>query len=311
MDNRKINDFKYTETKIMKTTIKTTLAVFVAVLALSACGEKNIDQLNKVEKDRFIVRTEKAGLRTIEDTISIVGSIKAFDEAVLYPRVNGKLLKNVLFEGDPVSKNQTVALIERDEPGVVYEAAPVPSTLNGVIGRVYQDTGANVTTQTPIALVVSQAKVRVVVEVPERYVGKIRMNQPARIKVDAYPDSVFTGRIYRISPVVDTKTRSSVVEVLADNSSHRLKSGTFAEVKLIAGARSNVVTVPTSAIVTENKQSYVFIPSEDKAARVAVSLGLSNEDYAQITGGVKQGDDVIISGLYGLKDGSKIAVDND
>ena len=85
----------------------------------------------------------------------------------------------------------------------------------------------------------------------------------------------------------------------------------FAEVKLIAGARSNVVTVPTSAIVTENKQPYVFIPSEDKAARVAVSLGLSNEDYAQITGGVKQGDDVIISGLYGLKDGSKIAVDND
>lgn len=295
----------------MKTTIKTILAVFAAALALSSCGEKNIDQLNKVEKDRFIVKTEKASLRTIEDTISIVGSIKAFDEAVLYPRVNGKLLKNVLFEGDRVSKNQTVALIERDEPGVVYEAAPVPSTLNGVIGRVYQDTGANVTTQTPIALVVSQAKVRVVVEVPERYVGKIRMNQPARIKVDAYPDTTFTGKIYRISPVVDTKTRSSVVEVLADNASHKLKSGMFAEVKLIAGAKTNVVTIPTSAIVTENKQAYVFKPAEDKAARVAISTGLTNDDYAQITGGLKNGEEVIVSGLYGLKDGSKISVDNE
>ena len=295
----------------MKTTIKTILAVFAAALALSSCGEKNIDQLNKVEKDRFIVKTEKASLRTIEDTISIVGSIKAFDEAVLYPRVNGKLLKNVLFEGDRVSKNQTVALIERDEPGVVYEAAPVPSTLNGVIGRVYQDTGANVTTQTPIALVVSQAKVRVVVEVPERYVGKIRMNQPARIKVDAYPDSVFTGKIYRISPVVDTKTRSSVVEVLADNASHKLKSGMFAEVKLIAGAKTNVVTIPTSAIVTENKQAYVFKPAEDKAARVAISTGLTNDDYAQVIGGLKNGEEVIVSGLYGLKDGSKISVDNE
>ncbi|MCR4819898.1 MAG: efflux RND transporter periplasmic adaptor subunit [Elusimicrobiales bacterium] len=293
----------------MKITTKA-LILLAAMATGISCSEKGIDQLNKVEKDRFIVKTAKVEKRSIEDTITIVGSVKAFDEAVLYPRVNGKLLKNVLKEGDRVYKNQTVALIERDEPGVVYEAAPVPSTLSGVIGRVYQDSGANVTTQTPIALVVSQEKVRVVVEVPERYVGKVRIGQSGRIKVDAYPDSSFTGKVYRISPVVDKDTRSSVVELLADNSHHKLKSGMFSEVKLIVGAKENVPTVPTSAIIVDNKQSYVFKPVDDKALRLAVSVGLSNEDYAQIIGGVNHGDDVIISGLYGLKDGSKIAIEN-
>ena len=295
----------------MKITAKALLLAVAAAAGLSACTEKGLDQLNQVEKDRFIVRTAKVESRSIEDTITIVGSIKAFDEAVLYPRVNGKLLKNVLMEGDKVAKNQTVALIERDEPGVVYEPAPVPSTLTGVVGRVYQDSGANVTTQTPIALIVSQDKVRVVVEVPERYVGKVRIGQTGRIKVDAYPDSTFSGKVYRISPVVDTKTRSSAVELIADNYSHKLKSGMFSEVKLIAASKANVASIPTSAIMTENNQSFVFKPSGDTAVRMPVTLGISNDDYAQITGGMEKGDEVIVSGLYGLKDGSKISVDNE
>ena len=295
----------------MKITAKALLIAVAAAAGLSACTEKGLDQLNQVEKDRFIVRTAKVETRNIEDTITIVGSIKAFDEAILYPRVNGKLLRNVRFEGDKVVKNQTVALIERDEPGVVYEAAPVPSTLNGIVGRVYQDSGATVTTQTPIALIVSQDKVRVVVEVPERYVGKVSIGQPARIKVDAYPDTTFSGKVYRISPVVDTNTRSSVVELLADNSHHKLKSGMFSEVKLIADAKDNVASVPTSAIIREEGQAYVFKPSGETAARIPIAIGISNEDYAQITSGMTTGEDVIISGLYGLKDGSKIAIDND
>ena len=295
----------------MKITAKALILIAAAAASLAACSEKGLDQLNKVEKDRFIVKTAKVESRNIEDTITIVGSIKAFDEAVLYPRVSGKLLRNVLKEGDRVAKNQTVALIERDEPGVVYEPAPVPSTLTGVVGRVYQDSGANVTSQTPIALVVSQEKVRIVVEVPERYVGKVSMGQQGRIKVEAYPDSTFTGKVYRISPVVDANTRSSAVELLADNSRHLLKSGMFSEVKLIAAARDNVATVPTSAIVKEGSQAFVFKPTGETAVRVPVSLGISNEDYVQILSGMANGDDVIISGLYGLKDGSKISIDQE
>jgi membrane fusion protein (multidrug efflux system) len=53
--------------------------------------------------------------------------------------------------------------------------------------------------------VVKPGQVRVVVDVPERYVGKVFMGQQAYIKVDAFPDTLFRGKVYRVSPVVDTR----------------------------------------------------------------------------------------------------------
>lgn len=290
--------------------IKTTLIVLTVLAGASGCRNKELEAFNNLEKDRFIVQTEKAQVRDIEDYLILVGSVKAMDEAVLYPRVSGKLMRNLLTEGDAVKKDQTVALIERDEPGVVYEPAPVPSTLNGVIGRIYQDSGANVTPQTPIALVVSQGQVRVVVDVPERYVGKVYMGQPAYIKVDAFPDTLFRGKVYRISPVVDTKTRSAAIELLADNSSGRLKSGMFSEVRLVVGAREGAVAVPASAVLNENGKSYVFVPVNGTAEKRYIRKGVANDDFVQAASGLKAGDELITFGLYGLKEGSKIKVQN-
>ena len=290
-------------TKILRYSL---FAICFSLFFTAGCRNKDLEAFNNIEKDRFMVKTEKAQIKNIEDYLILVGSVKAMDEAVLYPRVAGKLLKNLLTEGDAVKKDQPVALIERDEPGVVYEPAPVPSTLNGVIGRIYQDSGANVTPQTPIALVVSQGQVRVVVDVPERYTAKVFIGQRALIKVDAFPDTLFQGKVYRISPVVDTKTRSAAIEILADNSDDHLKSGMFSEVRLVVGSKAGAVAVPSTSVLNENGKPYVFVPFNDTARRREVKTGISNDDYMQITAGLKPGDELITFGLYGLKDGSKI-----
>ena len=282
--------------------------LLAAALMAAGCKNTDLEAFNNLEKDRFLVKTEKARIKNIEDYLILVGSVKAMDEAVLYPRVSGKLLRNLLTEGDAVKKDQPVALIERDEPGVVYEAAPVPSTLNGVIGRVYQDSGASVTPQTPIALVVNQDQVRVVMDVPERYIGKVFMGQQAHIKIDAFPDTQFSGKVHRVSPVVDTRTRSAVVELLADNAKGLLKSGMFSEVRLVVGSRAGAVAVPMTAVLNDNSKPYIFVPLNDTAVRREVKTGISNGDYIQITSGLKAGDELISFGLYGLKNGSKIKI---
>lgn len=290
--------------------IKTQLIILtVAAAALAAgCGNKELDALNNIEKDRFLVKTEKAQTRRLEDYILLTGSVKAMDEATLYPRISGKLLRNLLKEGDTVKKDEPVALIERDEVGVNYEPAPVPSTLTGVVGRVYQDAGANITPQTPIALVVNQAQVRIAVDVPEKYSGKVFLGQTARIKVDAFRDRDFTGKVYRVSPVVDSHSLNTVVEALVDNPDGRLKSGMFAEVRLIVASRSTALSVPNSAVVNQDGKDYVFMPSgTGSAVRKQVTTGIRTNDFTQVSA-IKEGDEVITFGLYGLKDGSKIKV---
>jgi len=269
------------------------------------------EDISKVDRDCFYVTAEKAENRDIEETIVVSGSVNAMDKARLVSRVDGKLIRNVLKEGDRVRKGETVAVIERDEPGVKYEPAPVPSTLTGVIGHVYLDSGANIIkNSTQIAEIVSQEQVSVAIEVPERYVGKIKIGQTGTVKVEAYPGQIFTGKIYRISPQVDTDTRSTLVKILVDNKSGKLKDGMFAEVKVITAAQKNVTSVPTSAIVSEDQKTFVFKPSGDTVSKQEVSVGISDTEYAQITQGVKAGEYVINSGLYGLRDNSKIKLLN-
>ncbi len=292
--------------------IKTQILVLtLAAAALaSGCRNKELEAFNKLEKDRFLVKTEKAQVRNLEEYILLTGSVKAMDEATLYPRISGKLMKNLLKEGDPVKKDEAVALIERDEVGTVYEPAPVPSTLTGVVGRVYQDIGASVNPQTPIALVVNQGMVRVAVDVPEKYIGKVFKDQRARIKVDAFPDSYFSGSVYRVSPVVDSRSRNTLVEVLVDNIDGRLKSGMFAEARLITASRGAALSVPAGAVVSQDGGDFVFVPAAGNlAARVPVKTGIKTDDFVQISG-VKEGAEIISFGLYGLKDGSKIKVQN-
>lgn len=268
--------------------------------------------LDGVAKDVFLVKQETVQKRTLKHELLMSGSIKALEEATLFPRVNGKLLKNVLREGDAVKKNQTVSLIERDEVGAVYEPVVVPSTITGVVGRVYLDPGANVTVSTPVALVVNQEKVRVAVDIPERYIGEIYKGQPATLRVDALPGKEFEAKLTIISPVVDSTSRAVAVEFYANNTKGLLKSGMFAKVDITLSEKTNAVSVSKQSVYTdeETNETYVFVPSADgkTAVRRNVKTGFINSNHLEVSEGLSAGEQVLTF-TYGLKDGSKIELE--
>ncbi len=265
--------------------------------------------LNDISKDVFIVKTETVQKRDLKHQLITSGSIKALEEAVIYPRINGKLKRNLLREGDNVRKDQTIALIDRDEVGAKYEPVVVPSTLTGVVAKIYRDPGENVTIQTPIASVVNQSILRIKVDVPERYVGEIYKGQLANLSVDAYPDQQFEAKLDVISPVVDSLSRSVAVEFRASNSKNLLKSGMFARVDISLKEVKNVLSVSKKSIYEdEDGKNYVLVPSDDKttAVRKDVTVKFKNNNNWQIEG-LNEGDE-ILGFVYGIKDGSKIEI---
>ena len=283
------------------------------ILALAVIFKpKTSGPLDGVAKDVFLVKQETVQKRTLKHELLMSGSIKALEEATLFPRVNGKLLKNVLREGDAVKKNQTVSLIERDEVGAVYEPVVVPSTITGVVGRVYLDPGANVTVSTPVALVVNQEKVRVAVDIPERYIGEIYKGQPATLRVDALPGKEFEAKLTIISPVVDSTSRAVAVEFYANNTKGLLKSGMFAKVDITLSEKTNAVSVSKQSVYTdeETNATYVFVPSADgkTAVRRNVKTGFINSNHLEVSEGLSAGEQVLTF-TYGLKDGSKIELE--
>jgi membrane fusion protein, multidrug efflux system len=279
-------------------------AAMAAMTLASGCGKKEAPA-SKVET--FPVRVETAERRTLEETLSLVGSLKAKDEATLFSRVPGKLKDNLVKEGDPVRKDQAVALVERDEVGVHFEPAPVPSTLSGVVARVYLDRGANVTLNTPVALVADLSEVVARADVPERYAGRVRTGQDVRVRVDAQPDRTFRGSVSRVSPVVDPVTRCAYMEVKLDNSSGLLRSGMFGNLSVVVSAKSGAVAVPVEAL-TDGSGPSVFVVKDGKAHKREVVEGVRTQSHAEIKQGVAPGEQVVTFGLYGLKDGSPVEV---
>ncbi|MFZ2602811.1 MAG: efflux RND transporter periplasmic adaptor subunit, partial [Candidatus Omnitrophota bacterium] len=275
---------------------------------LSGCQNK--EKAQKV-KEIIPVKVIKIAFKDISETIDYVGNIKAREEAVIYPKVSGKIIEKIKEDGSLVNKNDIIAYIDRDEVGLKFEKAPVESPLAGIIGRVYVDIGENVTTQTPIALVVDMQRVEIDLDIPEKYYAKISLGQIAKIKVDAYPEEEFKGEVTKISPVVDLSTRSTPIEIVVDNPEKKLCSGMFAKVNLVIAEHKNVPVVLKEAIMGKEPDLYVYLVENGKAILRKITLGIHQGQVYEVESGLKDGDSVVIMGQQKLYEGAQVRAEEE
>lgn len=267
----------------------------------------------KVEKEKISevipVKVARVELKELDETIDYVGDIKAQAEAIVYPKVSGKIMAKVKEDGSFVNKQEPIAYIDRDEVGLRFEKAPVESPLAGIVGRIFVDIGQNVTPQTPIALVVDTDKVQIGLDVPQKNLPRVSLKQEARVTVDAYPDEEFSGMVTKISPVVDLTTRAAPIEITVDNPEHRFKAGMFAKVSLTIQERENVPVILKEAVMGKEPDLYVFIIENKKAVLKKVFLGLRQGPYYEVRQGLKEGDLVVILGQQRLYEGVQVNVE--
>jgi len=278
------------------------LLLFAAIGCEKISAVKNNDQ-------NIPVKVKKVELTDLAKTLEYIGSIKAQDEAKVYPKVSGKIIAKLKEDGSPVEKGEAIALIDRDEVGLKFNKAPVESPITGIVGRVYVDIGSNVSSQTPVALVVNMDKVKIDLDMPEIYLPKIFLNQEARITVDAYPQEEFLGKVTKISPVVNLENRAAPIEIFIDNPEHRLKSGMFVRVSLAVEKRIGVPVILKEAIMGKEPDTYVYTVDDNKARIRNISLGIHDGPFYEVTQGLQEGEMVVIIGQQRLHDNAPVAME--
>lgn len=271
---------------------------------LAGCGrEKNREEFKGVTVSVEVVRAKRD---TIKETLSLVGDITAEDEAAVCPKVTGKVIEKLVKEGDVVKKRDPILIVDRDEVGFKFEKAPVEAPIDGVVGKIYVDKGANVSPAIPVAVLVNMDRVKVRTEVAEQDLPRLAESQEAEVQVDAYPEEVFSGRVSEISPMVDPVTRKASVQVIIDNPDHRLKPGMFARVEIVLEKHENTLVIPRKAVVKQDGKELVFVIDRSVARAKQVKKGLSDEQRLEIIDGLDEEDLVIVQGNYGLEDGVKV-----
>ena len=144
---------------------------------------------------------------------------------------------------------------------------------------------------------------------PEKDVYGLSEGRDVRITVKANEAVRFPGRIRQISPVVDTATGTVKVTIeAASQASAEVRPGAFVTIEIVRETHARAVLVPREAIIRELQEAYVFVVKGEVAEKRTVALGLEEAEQVEALSGLAVGDQVIVAGQGGLKDGTPIKI---
>ncbi len=142
----------------------------------------------------------------------------------------------------------------------------------------------------------------------EKDIYGLREGREVRITLKANEDTRFRGRIRQISPVVDVATGTVKVTVEAVAPPAEVRPGAFVAVDIVRTTHQNARLVPREAVIRELQEAFVFVAVEGVARKRPIELGLEEGSRIEAVQGLEPGEQVIVAGQGGLKDGAAVKV---
>jgi membrane fusion protein, multidrug efflux system len=341
--------------------MRSLLAVTALPMMLGSCGKKPAAAGAPNPMDRVQpVEVMPVTVKTLRETVGLVGSIAANESAELRPEIPGVIESISFEEGAAVKKGELLAKIDTREleaqlaetrasfalaeknlernktlledqavsklevdAAIAEHARLVAATallevrlakssivapFDGFTGARSVSVGDFVTSQSVITTVDDLSRLKVEMEVPERYLPNLKPggNFTLRAATSEAGEEV-TGEVYFVSPRIDEETRSTLVKGYVNNPPPFLKPGMFANITLVLRIVENALVVPETSILSTPKGTVLIKPAEKDGATVAefvpVKTGLRIPGFVQITAvgpPVNEGDQIVSSGVGGL-----------
>jgi membrane fusion protein, multidrug efflux system len=255
------------------------------------------------------VRVTPVSTGTIEKSVIINGEILARNQVTIFPTIGGKLVETRLGIGDRVSSGQVVAMVDPSRPGEVYSRSPVVSTVSGTVIQAPFSIGDTLTTQSAVYIVGDLSSLLVETFVPERFVASVKQGMRAQLKLEAIVGESFDAEVIEINPVLDPASRTLRIRMRFVNPDPRIKAGMFATISLVTNRKVDVPVIQRTSVINTYGSWIVFVVDENSLARRReVTLGLENEDFFEILGGLNLGDKVVSAGQNFLSDGDPVRV---
>ncbi|MGE5352978.1 MAG: efflux RND transporter periplasmic adaptor subunit [Acidobacteriota bacterium] len=185
--------------------------------------------------------------------------------------------------------------------------AKVTAPFSGYITKRFLDRGALVQPgSSTLYTIMDLDSVKIVVNVLEKDIPAIARGKKAIIKVDAFPGRQFEGTISRVNQAIDLTTRTLAIEIIIPNRDGALKPGMYAEVNIIAAQHRNAITVPTQAVMHDEKGNFLYLFDNGRAKRNDIQTGADENGQTEVTTGLSDSASVITVGQQFLKDGINV-----
>ncbi|ADY56871.1 efflux transporter, RND family, MFP subunit [Syntrophobotulus glycolicus DSM 8271] len=182
----------------------------------------------------------------------------------------------------------------------------VKAPIDGILTSFDVSIGTMATSAAPSASVVDLNRVYVEVSISEKEINQIKNGQEAEVSIPSA--SLKTGgKIEELSVAADARGKYSL-KVYLSNGERKIKPGMFANVTLSVASKSNVLVIPTDAVVFHEEKNVVYLVKDNLVTEKEVAVGLENGTQSEIVSGLAAGDVIVVKGQSLISDGAEIKV---
>jgi membrane fusion protein (multidrug efflux system) len=233
-------------------------------------------------------------------------------------RMSELYAKNLIsqVERDSAVANAEQAQAQADNIRATIAKKTIRAPFSGHLGIRLVNLGQMLREGDPIVTLQSLDPIYVDFTLPQQHLSLLRTGLMVRVTTNALPDRPLRGRITAINPLVNVETRQIRVQATADNKDNRLRPGMFANVEVVLPSRKSVLTIPATAVLFAPFGDSVFVveDADDGKGKVIrqqfVRLGLERGDFVAVTEGLKEGETVVSTGVFKLRNGQSVVIDN-
>ncbi len=210
---------------------------------------------------------------------------------------------------DRVAADLTVAEARVDVARVALARTRVRAPFDGVVGMRLVAPGDRITAKDPLVQIDAVDRLQVTFGIAEVGILFARVGAPVEVRVSPYPQEIFPGEVFFVSPSIEPSTRRVVLKAWVPNPHRKLRPGLFANIDLEVGERESAIVVPESAIVFDREGTYVWkLDADQVPTRVPVQLGLRRAGRVEVTLGLQHGDTIVVSGTHKVMAGKPVAL---
>ena len=270
----------------------------------------------------------KAGdLLVKQDTSSEEAQLRSAEAAAALAKLNVERLGKLLAERtiaqsqfDTAEAGYKQAVAQADNIRASIAKKTIRAPFAGRLGIRLVNLGQVINEGEAIVSLQSLDPIYVNFSLPQQQLPSIKPGLAVRVTTDALPGEVVQGRITAINPQVDAATRNIRVQATVANAEERLRPGMYVSVAVVLPGRELVLAIPATAVLYAPYSDSVFIvedppdPDPDRPVKVVrqqlAQLGEKHGDFVAVRSGLKEGDSVVSTGVFKLRNGQTVTVDN-
>ena len=260
----------------------------VSTTAQLAEAEQQLDRAKNLAGRNLVSKSDLDAAQTRFDTAKA-----AHDQALASARQ---------LRADIEAQTSSLRLAQRNLRDSVIRAP-----FEGYVAERLVSQGQYVQPQAPVMRIVRLQPLKLTAEVPEKFGPWVQTGRELAVKVDAYPGQVFTGKVVRISPAVNLRSRAFAIEGEIPNNDGRLKPGTFARVVITTDRVERAVTIPAAAVQSRYGTNRVFLVQNGQLVGKEVVLGDRLGDRVEVAQGLEAGTQIVCAEVDQLADGMKVS----